>query len=78
MKIKYYLIGTVAWTIMGSCNEDILELQPLDEYSDAAVWEDPLLAEAVLNGLYKYRDDPFNKFQIGIIYILDKDRVTWF
>jgi hypothetical protein len=50
---------------MVSCNEDILELQPLDEYSDAAVWNDPLLAEAVLNGLYKYRDDPFNKFQIG-------------
>jgi len=37
---------------MISCNKDILELQPLDAYSDAALWKDPLLAETFLNGIY--------------------------
>lgn len=65
MKIKFLKICLFLLAVITSCNEDILELQPLDEYSDAAVWSDLSLAEAVLNGCYKYRDDPFNKFSIG-------------
>ena len=37
---------------MTSCNKDILELQPLDAYSDVALWKDPILAETFLNGIY--------------------------
>ncbi|MDD4108320.1 MAG: RagB/SusD family nutrient uptake outer membrane protein [Prolixibacteraceae bacterium] len=65
MKIILKIIWVFSLLLMISCNEDILELKPLDEYSDAAVWGDLNLAEAALNACYKFRDDPFNKFQIG-------------
>jgi len=65
MKIILRIIWVFSLLLMISCNEDILELKPLDEYSDAAVWGDLNLAEAALNACYKFRDDPFNKFQIG-------------
>ncbi|WP_372932788.1 RagB/SusD family nutrient uptake outer membrane protein [Mariniphaga sediminis] len=65
MKTKLFIIWLIVSVVMVGCNHDILELKPLDEYSDAAVWSDLHLAEAVLNGCYKYRDDPFNKFSIG-------------
>ena len=47
-----------------SCNNDILELQPLDAYSDAAVWKDPVLAELFVNNLYMRINYPGNKFAI--------------
>src|SRR5665648_833904 len=51
---------------MTSCNKDILELQPLNSYSDAAVWKDPILAETYLNGVYMKMEVPLNnKYSIG-------------
>lgn len=35
-----------------SCNDDFLEVAPLDRYSDAAVWEDPALITAFVNNIY--------------------------
>lgn len=66
MKIKFYIILLFLLLVIVSCNEDVLVLKPLDEYSDAAVWDDLNLAEAALNACYKFRDDPFNKYSIGI------------
>ena len=39
-----------------SCNPDILDTQPLNEYSEADVWSDPALVELVLNGVYNELD----------------------
>ncbi len=68
MKNKISLFITVLGLIMimASCNNEMLELQPLDAYSDAAVWRDPLLAEANLNAIYAQMETTFNnKYCIG-------------
>ena len=65
-KISFYkaLLGLLL--ILASCNSEMLELQPLDAYSDAAVWRDPLLAEANLNAIYAQMETTFNnKYAIG-------------
>ena len=36
-----------------SCSQDFLELEPLSDYSDAAVWSDPALIETFVNNIYR-------------------------
>lgn len=36
-----------------SCQKDFLQLNPLSDYSDAAVWNDPALIETFVNGIYR-------------------------
>ena len=54
MKTKYYLYA-LAFSCMGlgtvSCT-DILDVEPLNSYSDAAVWGDLALSETYLNAQY--------------------------
>jgi len=38
--------------IMVSCTEDFLERKPLDEFSELDVFQDPILIEAYVNGIY--------------------------
>ena len=65
-KISLYITVLGLIMIMASCNSEMLELQPLDAYSDAAVWNDPILAEANLNGIYSQMETTFNnKYCIG-------------
>ena len=47
-----FLILLVAVT-MNSCQEDFLKLDPLSDYSDAAVWNDPALIETFVNNIYR-------------------------
>ena len=49
---QYFKILLFVIIILTSCKKDILELEPLNAYSDAAIWKDPLLADKVLNGIY--------------------------
>jgi starch-binding outer membrane protein, SusD/RagB family len=66
MKInKLYKILPLLMVFIISCNEDILDLQPLDAYSDAALWKDPLLTEAFVNGIYVQMEMPLGKFTQG-------------
>ena len=63
--IKIFLkILVVAILVLTSC-EDMLELQPKDAFSDAAVWADPVLAETFINGIYNKLHQPLNKFSVG-------------
>jgi starch-binding outer membrane protein, SusD/RagB family len=50
---------------MTSCNKDQLELQPLNAYSDVAVWKDPVLAELFINEIYMRVHYPWSKYAIG-------------
>ncbi len=50
MKSKYAFLLIITW-IASSCN-DILDLEPLDSVSDAAVWSDPALLELYVNSRY--------------------------
>lgn len=62
----FYKLFMFFMVVMTSCNKDILELQPLNAYSDVAVWNDPQLTELFLNGIYMKIDVPFNnKYSIG-------------
>lgn len=36
-----------------SCKKDYLDLKPVAQYSDAAVWEDPNLVQTFVNGIYR-------------------------
>ncbi len=50
MKSKYAFLLIFTW-IASSCN-NILDLEPLDSVSDAAVWSDPALLELYVNSRY--------------------------
>lgn len=39
--------------VMASCNNDFLNVDPLGEISESAVWTDPALAEAFVTGIYQ-------------------------
>jgi len=38
--------------LFAGCNDDFLEVAPLDRFSDAAVWEDPALITAFVDNIY--------------------------
>lgn len=50
-KYIIYAVATLATMSFASC-DDILDVDPIDSYSDAAVWGDLSLAEAYLNSSY--------------------------
>lgn len=45
-----------------SCSKDQLNLDPLGEFAETAVWKDPALAELFTNGIYDAMDIPYSKF----------------
>jgi len=53
MKRVYFLlmITSVVATV-SSCKKDFMNLQPLDKYSDEAVWKDPALIQTFVNNIY--------------------------
>ncbi|MFZ6011071.1 MAG: RagB/SusD family nutrient uptake outer membrane protein [Bacteroidota bacterium] len=50
--IKIFLV-IVLLLPAASCNQDFLNVEPQDRLSDAAVWNDPALAEAFVNEMYR-------------------------
>lgn len=51
LKNKILLFSTIV--LMISCNKDILDQEPLDKYSDAAVWQDKALIGTFVNNTYR-------------------------
>ena len=62
LSFKILLLVTL---VMTSCDKESLELQPLNAYSDAVVWKDPVLTELFVNGIYMRVHMPLNKFMIS-------------
>ena len=55
MRNKIYKFNIIAFAFLltiSSCKKDFLETNPLDRFSDANVWSDPVLAELYVNRLY--------------------------
>jgi hypothetical protein len=50
--LKIFIIILIVG-LTSSCNEDFLKLDPLSDYSDAAVWNDPALIETFVNNIYR-------------------------
>ena len=49
IKIKSLVIAAL---LMAGCEDNFLDKPPLDLYSDANVWEDPVLIEQYVNEVY--------------------------
>src|SRR5438045_4570467 len=52
MKRIYYILIAVVMISAISCKKDFMNLQPLDKYSDEAVWKDPSLVQTFVNNIY--------------------------
>ena len=50
--LKIFIIFLIVG-LTSSCQEDFLQLDPLSDYSDAAVWNDPALIETFVNNIYR-------------------------
>src|SRR5665811_1526993 len=68
MKNVMSFLGTCLCSILliASCSNDLLEVEPLDELSQDVVWNDPLLAQDFVNGIYLKLDNPFRKYMTAI------------
>jgi hypothetical protein len=71
IKISYKILLFVI-VLMTSCNDDILELQPLNAYSDASVWKDPILIEAFINGIYLKMENTFSYGRSALCMMVDE------
>lgn len=47
--------------LISSCNKDILDTKPLNEYSEKDIWKDPALVELIINRLYNEFDFVFTE-----------------
>ena len=50
--LKIFIILLIVG-LTSSCEKDFLKLDPLSDYSDAAVWNDPALIETFVNNIYR-------------------------
>jgi hypothetical protein len=52
-RIHIFLAIVLTVGLITSCQEDFLQLEPLSDYSDAVVWNDPALIETFVNDIYR-------------------------
>jgi hypothetical protein len=52
MKRIYFITIFFALIAATSCKKDFLNVQPLDKFSDEAVWKDPALVQTFVNNIY--------------------------
>lgn len=72
MKLSYKML-LIVLIVMTSCNKKVLELDPLNAYSDASLWSDPALAELFVNGIYSQLHYPLSKFSLDV-FVDEADR----
>lgn len=70
--MKKILLLILAINVLTSCNEDFLDLEPLDKISEISVWEDPKLIQAFVNAQYNAILGPFDKSRNSFNYYSDE------
>jgi hypothetical protein len=60
-----YTFATILFVCASSCNTDFLNPPPEDRFGDAAVWQDPALAEAFLNEIYRGLNHGIRELMLG-------------
>jgi hypothetical protein len=76
MKKTVYTLGVaLALATATSCNTDFLEKQPLDQFSETAVWNDPALVETFVNNIYY--GVPHGFFGIMLSSATDESMAVW-
>jgi hypothetical protein len=58
MKNLIHIFVSLRWCVLfiTSCSKDIIELSPIDQFSEDIVWKDPALAESFVNNIYNDMD----------------------
>jgi hypothetical protein len=66
--MRHFSLGTlfVLMILLSSCQNDFLDLQPLDSISEASVWEDLNLIELYVNDRYNELPHGFTKWAGGL------------
>lgn len=65
-KFLNYIVAITLLLIVGSCNNnDFLNPQPEDRFSDVAVWQDPALVEAYVNQMYRGLNHGLRELMLG-------------
>jgi starch-binding outer membrane protein, SusD/RagB family len=74
-KIQYICVLVATMVFFPSCNDDFLNVKPLDKYSDAAVWEDPVLVQSFVNNIYMGIPFPFTTLMLSST--VDESMAVW-
>ncbi|MEX2233786.1 MAG: RagB/SusD family nutrient uptake outer membrane protein [Cyclobacteriaceae bacterium] len=74
MKIRYSIVFAIIVFLPG-CKDDFLDVKPLDKYSDAAVWEDPVLVQSYVNNIYIGIPFPFTTLMLSSC--VDESMAVW-
>ncbi|MEX1239913.1 MAG: RagB/SusD family nutrient uptake outer membrane protein [Cyclobacteriaceae bacterium] len=75
MKVRYPILFAVVIMCFPGCKEDFLDVKPLDKYSDAAVWEDPVLVQSYVNNIYMGIPFPFTTLMLSSC--VDESMAVW-
>lgn len=75
MKIKHSILIAVITAFTLGCNDDFLNVKPLDKYSDAAVWDDPVLVRSYVNNMYMGIPFPFTTLMLSSC--VDESMAVW-
>lgn len=75
MKTRYLIIFTLVIICFPSCQDDFLDVKPLDQYSDATVWEDPVLVRSYVNNIYMGIPFPFTTLMLSSC--VDESMAVW-
>ena len=50
---QFKIFAMLMMLMFTACNDDFLNVDPLDRYSDAAVWTDKALVTSFVNNIYQ-------------------------
>jgi starch-binding outer membrane protein, SusD/RagB family len=75
MKRYKHILLILLFTGSFSCKKNFLDLQPLDKYSDEAVWEDPALVATFVNNIYLGIPFPFSTLMVSSF--VDESMAVW-
>jgi starch-binding outer membrane protein, SusD/RagB family len=74
-QIKNITIIVFMMVCLPSCDNDFLNVDPQDQYSDAAVWEDPLLVQSFVNNIYLGVPFPYTTLMLSST--VDESMAVW-
>src|SRR5687768_17022188 len=75
MKTSRSIIVAIMVVCLMGCKDEFLDVKPLDKYSDAAVWEDPVLVQSYVNNIYMGIPFPFTTLMLSSC--VDESMAVW-
>ena len=75
MKNRFSILLSAAILCVSGCNDDFLNVDPQDRYSEAAVWKDPAYVQSFVNGIYTGIPFPFGTLMLSSA--VDESMAVW-